>query len=129
MPAHPPRPYTVAECVADQFPDGLTWRNSDGVSLDDVAQRLTFEIAHARFAPLPDDCSVDPNRAWGEWCGNTARCVWCADAANEPREALVPCFAHETYATRWVFADGSAIVRFGDGWAIEGSTPFSWIGA
>lgn len=31
--------------------------------------------------------------------------------------------------TRWEFEDGSAIVIAGDGWDIEGSKPFSWLGA
>ena len=30
---------------------------------------------------------------------------------------------------RWELADGSAIVIAGDGWDIEGSTPFSWLSA
>lgn len=33
---------------------------------------------------------------------------------------------NDTGATRYVFADGSAIVTSGDAWDIEGITPFSW---
>lgn len=99
---------TSAQQVADQLGgDGSVWTAPDGRSFDDVITAAGAQVEYSEREHIDESergAYDDPYRYIRGSLGSYI--------SGDP--------------VRYVLADGSAIVAIGDGWDIEGRSPFSW---
>ena len=93
---------TFAALLGD---DGQVFTTADGETFDEAAEHLGARVEYAGRDYLD-------NPETGEQLQRFSRCPQSAHHAGDP--------------ARYVFPDGSVIVCAGDGWDLEGDSPFSW---